>query len=994
MKGVIFDTSNDNKRIMKNMVSLVPSCPKAARMPGFPSHPNPPSVYCVPDIISLSTLCPQVSRIPGIPSVVGNMSLTWVTEKGSLLKRLPMKGVIFDTSNDNKKIMKNMISLVPSCPKAARMPGFPSHPNPPSVYCVPDIISLSKLCPQVSRIPGIPSVVGNMSLTWVTEKGSLLKRLPTKGVIFDTSNDNKKIMKNMVSLVPSCPKAARMPGFPSHPNPPSVYCVPDIISLSTLCPQVSRIPGIPSVVGNMSLTWVTEKGSLLKRLPTKGVIFDTSNDNKKIMKNMISLVPSCPKVSRIPGFPFIPNPKTVYYGLNIVNLLPLCPAVSTISGCSSVEGHEEKGWVTELGSLMNRPQKKILFRINSSPTKIDKQNMHSLVPCCPGASKIPGFPSYPRYNMLSLVPVCPKVCSFPGCASSEGASKFKWLFDPHTLCDFLTKETILLINTPNLDGETVKKMLALAPSCPEASRIAGFPSAPQTKSKIEPNIISFVPCCPSVSSLKGFASMTTTPSTEWLHEAKPIWKKPQQKRRDVTMTLDGQDQLDCSNIKSMVTLVTSCPKEARARGFPSAQVVNRPPNMVSLYTSTPCVSCVPGFPSARMLSSEHNEIQTRTPHRKALFNKQQNEKIVLIVMFPAKLKQDEIKSMVAMAPSCPHLTKTPGFPSILQFNQTEEETMATPLSFSTEKHTSPELPIGQSAESYPKDTIIPGVPFTSVSSQSTELTHVKKIKDGAKQIVDLSIQKGVSQVDRIAAEETQTVKKTLDTSEPVGVLGWEVLEAEGTVTEKLAENSMSANEEETPGLVKAMMGVFHKGYETVVSILGPSSSTVMEDKHQPKGNSFMDTKDKTDTPSDEFVLHVADNTTPIQQIEGQFEEIDNDQNIKYPTSAEPYMRNLVCDQSVSPSPTTDSDDWHLVCAGMKKWPPLTEADITEISEDGEQIDGREVSDDQWYTKERSLTGQDSVQTSEDIESLLPRHETPVEQDEVRTVLSSSQLDKG
>ena len=171
----------------------------------------------------------------------------------------------------------------------------------------------------------------------------------------------------------------------------------------------------------------------------------------------------------------------------------------------------------------------------------------------------------------------------------------------------------------------------------------------------------------------------------------------------------------------------------------------------------------------------------------------------------------------------------------------------------------------------------------------------------------------------------------------------------------------------------------------------------MEDNHQPKGNSFMDLKDKTDetdTPSDEIVLHVADNTTPIQQIEGQFEEIDNDQNIEYPTSAERYMRNLVCDQSASPSPTTDSDDWHLVCAGMKKWPPLTEADITEISEDGEQIDGQEVSDDQWRTEERSLTGQDSVQTSEDIESFLPRHETPVEQDEVRTVLSSSQLDKG
>ncbi|XP_019955743.2 uncharacterized protein ehbp1l1a isoform X3 [Paralichthys olivaceus] len=1050
----------------------------------FPSDLEPTVICKGSSSINLLQSCPAISFIAGFPSVQKADSQDWNIIHQPLWEKPFKKDVLTLKNNGIQKDMTGIVSLAQSCPCKSSIFGFPSVPKPRMSYGIDmtNMVSLSCSWSKESQILGFPS--SHNSKEWNISKEPLFEpRMKEKQVsLTDIYERDERAIKTMISLVPSCPKAARIPGFPSNPNPLSVYCAPDIISLSTLCPQVSKIPGIPSVVVNMSLTWVTERGSLLKRLPMNGVLFDKSNDNKKIIKNMFSLVPSCPKVSRIPGFPFISNPKTVYYGQNIVNLLPLCPAVSTISGCPSVEGHEEKGWVTDLGSLMNRRQKEILLRINNSPTKIDKQNMLSLVTCCPGASKIPGFPSYPRYNMLSLVPVCPKICSFPGCASSEGTSKFQWLFDPHTLCDFLTKERILVINRPNQDGETGKqmlalapscpeasripgfpsaprskskiepnmlslapvcpkicsfpgcasnegtskfqwlfdphtlcdfltkerilvinrpnqdgetgeKMLALAPSCPEASRIPGFPSAPQTKSKIEPNIIRFVPCCPSVSSLNGFASMMTTTSTEWLHEAKPILKKPQQKRTDVTMTLDGQDQLDCSNIKNMVTLVTSCPKEARACGFPSAQVVNRPPSMISLYTSTPCVSCVPGFPSARMLSSEHIEIQTRTPHRKALFNKQQNEKIFLIVKFPAKLKQDEINSMAAMVPSCPHLTKTPGFPSILQLNPTEEETMAIPLLSITEKHTAPELPYGQSAEPYPNDTRIPGVPFTSVI-QSTELTHVKTIKGGAKQIVDLSLQKGVSQVDRIAAEETQTVKKTLDTSEPVGVLGWEVLEAEGTITEKLAETSMSANEEETPGLVKAIVGVFHKGYETVVSILGPSSSTVMEVNDQPKGNSFMDLKDKRDTPSDEFFLHVADNTTPLQKIEGQFEDIGNDQNIEYPESAEPYMWNLVCDQSASPSPTMDSDDWHLVCAGMKKWPPLTEADITEISEDGEQIDGREVSDDQWHIEERLLSGQDSVQTSEHIESLLPRYETPVEQDEVRTVLSSSQLDKG
>lgn len=170
-------------------------------------------------------------------------------------------------------------------------------------------------------------------------------------------------------------------------------------------------------------------------------------------------------------------------------------------------------------------------------------------------------------------------------------------------------------------------------------------------------------------------------------------------------------------------------------GFPSAQIVNRPPNMLSLYTSAPCVSCVPGFPSARMLSSEHLKIRTMTTQTKSLFKNKQNEKIFLIAKFPAKDYQDEMKSMIAIAPSCPHSTKIPGIPSILQLNPTEKETMAIPLPTSTEKHTTPELPHVQSTQSHLKDTINPVVPSTSVSSQSTEHIHgetysvVIKLKD-------------------------------------------------------------------------------------------------------------------------------------------------------------------------------------------------------------------------------------------------------------------------
>ncbi|KAG8006350.1 EH domain-binding protein 1 [Nibea albiflora] len=246
---------------------------------------------------------------------------------------------------------------------------------------------------------------------------------------------------------------------------------------------------------------------------------------------------------------------------------------------------------------------------------------------------------------------------------------------------------------------------------------------------------------------------------------------------------------------------------------------------------------------------------------------------------------------------------------------------------------------------------------------------------------------GESEIETIAADETQTVADPLDTSEPMGVLGWEVLETKRTDTEKQKESCLSAKEEDTSGLVKAIVGVFHKGYETVASILGPSSFTLAEVDHQPKAVSSMDLKNKKSIPPDEFFPQCVDNTNPTQKTEDQFKD---KYDSEYPTSVEPYMWDLVDDQSAFPSPDTDSDDQFSVCATMKKWPPLTEADITEISkDDSEQVEEEDTTLD---TKQRSVTGQDSVQTSVYIESLLARTET--EHDEVKTGSSSSQLDKG
>lgn len=51
----------------------------------------------------------------------------------------------------------------------------------------------------------------------------------------------------------------------------------------------------------------------------------------------------------------------------------------------------------------------------------------------------------------------------------------------------------------------------------------------------------------------------------------------------------------------------------------------------------------------------------------------------------------------------------------------------------------------------------------------------------------------------------------METPDTAGVLGWEVMEAEGTITENQAPSSFPAKVEDTSGLVKAIVGVFNKG---------------------------------------------------------------------------------------------------------------------------------------------------------------------------------------
>lgn len=133
-----------------------------------------------------------------------------------------------------------------------------------------------------------------------------------------------------------------------------------------------------------------------------------------------------------------------------------------------------------------------------------------------------------------------------------------------------------MIQNPNQDAGTLKTMIDLAPSCPEASRVLGFPPGLKSKSKCKHCMVSLVIFCSSASSIKGFGSMASTYSTGFPNKAKAILIKSQKTRGEMVMTLTrqwyNQQQEFCYNLKSMVTLLTTCSKEARVYGFPSVSL--------------------------------------------------------------------------------------------------------------------------------------------------------------------------------------------------------------------------------------------------------------------------------------------------------------------------------------------------------------------------------------------------------------------------------------
>uniref|UniRef100_A0A3B3T808 EH domain-binding protein 1-like protein 1 n=1 Tax=Paramormyrops kingsleyae TaxID=1676925 RepID=A0A3B3T808_9TELE len=506
-------------------------------------------------MLALQPSCPRIARSPGFPSQIANRDKTLFAERSvetklfwtPMLKENPVHTKLPCQSLDKKyndtDVVKKMVALRPSCPRLARIPGFPSAQQlkAPVVQMekTPNMVSLLPSCPRIASIPGFPSrqPVSSHDIQierWHMHKRPLWemrksRRMPSLSSSQgkDKTYGNKEMILSMAALLPACPKVARIPGFPCTQLPKSNEAFGEekvkMLALLPSCPRSSSIPGFPSKQMKSDMyeeqIWPTgNTGEKPKKERIKFALFSSLAEmtlDKESLKHMTDLAPCCPSAARIPGFPSAPRPKALEKVPSMINFLPSYSRLSKIPGFPSLKtvntNIQEKEWFIAKKSLLEKPNKEKPKPIIVSPLFLyevikDKEMMNmmvALVPSCPASASVPGFPSVPRllcmegttdmnrYSMTTLVPYCPRISKIPGFPSLQltkfEAEDWSLLKEPLSRKPLKTNQARCLSTCSALFGSEEKEIMrltvALLPTCPREARIPGFPSAHSPNSR-------------------------------------------------------------------------------------------------------------------------------------------------------------------------------------------------------------------------------------------------------------------------------------------------------------------------------------------------------------------------------------------------------------------------------------------------------------------------------------------------------------------------------
>ncbi|KAK7170930.1 hypothetical protein R3I94_000976 [Phoxinus phoxinus] len=908
-KNILFMPYLDKSPFEAKMVSLTCTCPNEARIPGFASAKTLTDAPC-PSCPETSIVVDTSSQTP-VPKEKHHEE--WLTIETSLLEELPEPKQVLDIDS-SVEYLEIPVMLVATVPSSTPNSDFPSAPNSEEIITQ----SCDKLDTQESTVSDSEQRDDSKPAN------EILNLISENAVQIPDSTPETQIEPNMLELLPSCPVLSRIPGCPSLRVLEGKECITDqsIIFCNLL---IDRQTGI----------------------------FDPSTDEKD--SQIIALAPTCPQASCIPGFPSRPHPKSQTEP-NMQNICPSCPKVSNIAGCPSNQIPKTSNWPMSTVNLWSCELKKLPVVLDmDKKCKEIGHRMYALAPTCPSVVCIPGFPSVPEPIMHCMLPACPEKSKVIGFSSKR--EHLDWSIDKKTLHNAsFKKQPVVLVDRVDWLSELTKIMFALAPTCPSMARIPGFPYAPKRKATLPPNMVHFHQCVPKASRIMGFSSYERIKTGAWFADETPLLERPLKTRSELLFQFNlatPYEEIDKYTLQRMFTLVPTCPREACIPGFPSLPQVkvegfylSKEPDIVNILHSCPMLSCIVGVPTVKPMSIEESQERIWSA-QKPIWVRPLKDRQVFVQS--TKDYEEYSKTMFLLTPTCPIKASNYGFPcserlkkeehvmtfvlpssSESSFSKNDEigfNNLSTDVSCSPVEARLPDFPDASTCAIFPSSLPQEHIEFEAKFTQYIESERNQSLDitgtDNPKEIGSfhkMPLVEGIeNHQEKFLLEEQhvmeQSTSKTHDTAEPgetALMLGWEVLEADDTSTEK----------EESSGLVQSIVDVFHRGYETVAAILQPSSSGSVTDALDPLNSlSFSVDPDGSGTRIASGCYHSLEAAGP--------EVFD---------SAEPYMWRLVSGCSETSLSSKESESWFVedeeFCL-MRKWPPLTEADLHEITKEEE-----------------------------------------------------------
>ncbi|XP_051509464.1 uncharacterized protein LOC127415032 isoform X1 [Myxocyprinus asiaticus] len=914
------EKSHDEK---KYMVSLTYTCPNEAKYPGFPSAKR----RMVLSTDSMSALCvsfPETSIVIGAPSQPSfpeeNHRGEWLFMETSLLEEHPKPKPVFSIESPVEDSEIPVKIVVPSCPPSTLVPGFPTAPNRKEII-IKSNEEENLIFTNPTESAEVP--LKNESMFENEAPDEILAIKPQSKEWPDALGDQHEANINVIeytgALIPSCERSAQMAD--SIPKAPIEA---NMLKLLPSCPVLSSIPGCPSLKESGGLEWVTDQSvilcSLLKESQTNIPVKD-KKDTQKIM----ALAQTCPQASRIPGFPSRPYPKSQMEP-SMHNLCPSCPKNSHIAGCQSIKTPQISNWPISTIILWSTQLNKPPIFVDMDKTRRENiSRMFALAPTCSSVACVPGFPSVPKPKMLCILPTCPEKSRIIGFSSQGKPDHMDWSVDKITLCHIpFKRQPVFTVDKVDWVSEVTKIMFALAPSCPPQASMLGFPCAPKCKFKPHLNMVDLHQCVPKTSTVIGFSSSNGINTGAWLSDEKPLWVKPLKTTSElvVQFTLDPlYEQIDKYIFQMMPSLVPTCPSEACIPGLPSLPQVkvdgfylSKEPDIVSLLHSCPMIAFTLGFPSVKSLPMEESQARTWSAQR-SIWVKPLKERTLLSLERPKK--ENLLTSVLPHSPEAPF----PGTDEIHFNNKITEVTcfpaeaklfdfpLAPISAYESQQSTTPITSLSSPPEKHIEHK------FTQhIESEKNQMLEMKETDLGS--VHEMPLPEGTdNHQEKFILEEQhigeQSSSKTHDTTKQVETdiaLGWEVLDADDT-----------SEREGSTGLVKTIVDVFHRGYETVAAILQPSSSGLVTDTLD-----TLDSLSSSEDPDDSSSRMASGSDNLLEEIE----------------FAEPYMWHLVGGRSESSLSSKETESWFVedeeFCL-MRKWPPLTEADLNEITKEEDNI---------------------------------------------------------